>query len=59
MWEPSSDVIDLQGNGLERPAKGGDSPVPEATLDIGGIPSRAGHVKPCLNLGGPPSKAKY
>ena len=21
--------------------------------------SRAGHVKPCLNLGGPPSKAKY
>ena len=23
------------------------------------ILSRTGHVKPCLNLGGPPSKAKY
>ena len=21
--------------------------------------SRAGHVKPCLNMGGPPSKPKY
>ena len=24
-----------------------------------GILSKTGHVKPCLNLGGPPSKAKY
>ena len=24
-----------------------------------GILSRAGHEKPCLKLGGPPSKAKY
>ena len=29
----------------------------EASLFI--FLSRAGHVKPCLNLGGPSSKAKY
>ena len=34
----------------------GDSPVCEAWLDV---LSRAGHVKSCLNIGGPPSKAKY
>ena len=27
--------------------------------DLARILSRTGHVKPCLNLGGPPSKAKY
>ncbi len=34
----------------------GDSPV----CDSGqGSLSKAGHVKSCLNMGGPPSKAKY
>ena len=34
----------------------GDSPVCEMQVDE---LSRAGHVKSCLNMGGPPSKAKY
>jgi hypothetical protein len=34
----------------------GDSPVYEAPQDI---LSRAGHVKSCLKIGGPPPKAKY
>jgi len=34
----------------------GDSPVFEARWDV---LSRAGHVKSCLKIGGPPSKAKY
>ncbi len=34
----------------------GDSPVREAREDA---LSRAGHVKSCLKIGGPPSKAKY
>jgi hypothetical protein len=43
-------------NGLESPAIAGDSPVcvhPFISL------SKAGHVKSCLNMGGPPSKPKY
>ena len=28
-------------------------------IDLVSILSRTGHVKPCLNLGGPPSKPKY
>jgi hypothetical protein len=28
-------------------------------MNWAGILSRTGHVKPCLKLGGPPSKAKY
>lgn len=43
-------------NGLERPTIVGDSPVLEAPLHI---LSRAGHVKSCLKIGGPPPKAKY
>ena len=44
---------------MESPAKEGDSPVREnSTIFIWNL-SRAGHVKPCLKLGGPPSKAKY
>ena len=43
-------------NGLERPAIAGDSPV-GVKCDVS--LSRAGHVKPCLNVGGPPSKPKY
>ena len=34
----------------------GDSPVWEALKDV---LSRAGHVKSCLKIGGPPPKAKY
>jgi hypothetical protein len=30
-----------------------------ASTDLAGHPSKAGHVKPRLNLGGPSSKAKY
>ncbi len=41
---------------MESPAGAGDSPVGvEAHASL----SRAGHVKPCLNVGGPPSKPKY
>ncbi len=43
-------------NGLERPAIAGDSPV---GVNTNASLSRAGHVKPCLNVGGPPSKPKY
>jgi hypothetical protein len=34
----------------------GDSPVHEVPRDVS---SRAGHVKSCLKIGGPPPKAKY
>ena len=43
-------------NKLESLAIVGDSPVLVANTDI---LSRAGHVKSCLNMGGPPSKPKY
>jgi hypothetical protein len=43
-------------NALESAAIVGDSPVQEAPKDI---LSRAGHVKSCLKIGGPPPKAKY
>lgn len=43
-------------NRLGRRAIVGDSPVFEALKDV---LSRAGHVKSCLKIGGPPSKAKY
>ena len=41
-------------------AREGESPVFEnyRTVLYANL-SRAGHVEPCLNLGGPPSKAKY
>ena len=44
---------------LGRSATEGESPVGEMDETSGWYLSRAGHVKPCLNLGGPPSKAKY
>jgi hypothetical protein len=44
---------------LERSTIVGDSPVDERIKSLYWFLSRAGHVKPCLNLGGPPSKAKY
>ena len=37
----------------------GDSPVGEKKKQLGWYLSRAGHVKPGLKQGGPPSKAKY
>ena len=40
-------------------AKGSESLVPENKNEKTSILSRTGHEKPCLNLGGPPSKAKY
>jgi hypothetical protein len=44
-------------NRLERRARAGDSPVrARASLRSS---SRAGHVEPCPNVGGPPSKPKY
>ena len=44
---------------LGRPAKEGESPVCENQEAPETYLSRTGHVKSCLNLGGPPSKAKY
>ena len=43
-------------NGLESPAIAGDSPVCVIAYRSS---SKAGHVKSCLNMGGPPSKPKY
>lgn len=40
-------------------ARQGDSPVSERLKYASEHLSRAGHVKPGLNLEGPPSKAKY
>lgn len=48
-----------QRNLLERRAIQGDSPVREKMKQVDWYLSRAGHVKPGLNQGGPPSKAKY
>ena len=36
-----------------------ESLVSEMKIYPASILSRTGHEKPCLNLGGPPSKAKY
>ena len=44
----------------EKRAKEGDSPVSEnIETSFSAFLSTAGHVKPCGNLGGPSSKAKY
>jgi hypothetical protein len=40
-------------------AKEGESPVRENRNSPRDTPSKAGHVEPCLKLGGPSSKAKY
>ncbi len=48
--------VEEKQNGLESPAIAGDSPV---CVERGKSLSRAGHVKSCLNMGGPPSKPKY
>jgi hypothetical protein len=46
-------------NGVEEPAKDGDSPVIETIPDPNWYPSTAGHVQSGGNLGGPSPKAKY
>jgi len=46
-------------NGMERPTRDGDSPVIEISERPRVSPSTTRHVKPCGNLGGPSSKAKY
>ena len=46
-------------NGMEWPARDGDSPVIENAPDSSRYPSTAGHVQSGGNLGGPSSKAKY
>ena len=52
-------VLEKQ-NGLERPAKEGDSPVRERdAVPFGNIPSNACHGKTGVNLCGPSHKAKY
>ena len=44
---------------MESGVRQGDSPVSEKRKQLSWYLSRAGHVKPGLNLGGPPPKAKY
>ena len=44
---------------MERLIVDGDNPVREIYRDPRDILSTTGHVKPCGNLGGPSSKAKY
>ena len=44
---------------MERLTADGDSPVREIYLGPRDFLSTTGHVKPCGNLGGPSSKAKY
>ena len=44
---------------MGKPAVEGDSPVCESEVPLVVIPSSARHVKPGVNPGGPPPKAKY
>ena len=48
--------VEEKQNALESAAIAGDSPV---CVNLEKSLSRAGHVKSCLNMGGPPSKPKY
>ena len=47
------------GTVLEKPARGGKSPVRERRDRPNRHQSRTGHVEPGLKQGGPPSKPKY
>ena len=49
----------LRQTTLERAAIEGESPVAEKVAHGRDFLSKIGHVKPGLNLGGPPPKAKY
>jgi hypothetical protein len=44
---------------MERLTRDGDSPVREMKIHLRVFLSTTRHVKPCGNLGGPSSKAKY
>ena len=44
---------------MGKPAREGESPVPEKARGDSGIRSTTGHEKPCGKSGGPPPKAKY
>ena len=58
--EPVGVRVAIAESGMERPAKEGDSPVGEIVNRLWILyPSSAGHVEPCVNLGGPSPKAKY
>ena len=46
-------------NGMERPARDGDSPVVESVPKSSRYPSTAGHVQSGGNQRGPSRKAKY
>jgi hypothetical protein len=46
-------------NGMEWPARDGDSPVIEIRADLSRYPSIAGHVQSGENPRGPSRKAKY
>ena len=56
---PAKCSEDLSWTQLESWMTQGDSPVGEKKFWRGRHLSSAGHVKPGMNLGGPPSKAKY
>ena len=49
----------VSGRSLGRATEEGESPVCENEMTLRWYLSTAGHEKPCWNLGGPPSKAKY
>ena len=48
--------VERKPNTLGRVTAAGESPV---GVGLDGSVSKAGHVKPCPNVGGPPSKPKY
>ena len=52
-------ILEIRRKVLGKPAKEGESPVFENRRYGSVYLSTAGHEKPCWNLGGPPSKAKY
>ena len=54
MWEVENELNHLESWAIDR-----DSRVHENVKTPRGIPSNAVHVKLCMNLSGPPDKAKY
>ena len=60
LWGLTLGVGKDSGTRLERRTGGGESPVREIRVQqLVRYPSRPGHEKSRLNLGGPSSKAKY
>ena len=53
------EFVSVSRSPLESGTKAGDSPVGDKASDPIWYPSRVGHVKPGLNLGGPSPKAKH